>query len=98
MNKTMKLLTIGAAFAPMFLVSVPANAAARYETFRGKDGRLYCRKSDGTVGAIVGAVGGGLLGNVVAGRGDKTIGTLIGAGAGGVAGRAVERRRKVRCR
>lgn len=98
MINKLKFLTIGVLMAPLFLVTAPADAAARYETFRGKDGRFYCRKSDGTVGAIVGAVGGGLLGNVVAGRGDKTIGTLIGAGAGGVAGRAVERRRKVRCR
>ncbi|UAK24465.1 glycine zipper 2TM domain-containing protein [Sphingomonas nostoxanthinifaciens] len=45
----------------------------------------------GTGGAIVGAIAGGLLGNVVAGRGDRGIGTLFGAGAGALAGRAVDR-------
>ncbi|ACG76888.1 putative outer membrane lipoprotein SlyB precursor [Phenylobacterium zucineum HLK1] len=39
-----------------------------------------------TTGTVVGAVAGGLLGNVVAGRGDRTEGTLLGAAVGGVAG------------
>jgi len=38
---------------------------------------------------VVGAVGGGLLGNVVAGHGNKTAGTVIGAGVGAVAGHEV---------
>lgn len=40
-------------------------------------------------GALIGAVGGGLLGHTVAGHGDKTAGTLIGAGAGAVAGHQI---------
>jgi uncharacterized protein YcfJ len=88
---------IVALVAPLMIVSAPASANGRYKTFRGADGRTYCRKSDGTVGAIVGAVGGGLLGNIIGGSGDKTVTTIIGAGAGGLAGRAIERRRKVRC-
>ncbi|MFM9851348.1 MAG: glycine zipper 2TM domain-containing protein [Sphingomonadaceae bacterium] len=97
MRMTMTVASIATMVAPLLIASAPASAHGRYKTFRGADGRTYCRKSDGTVGAIVGAVGGGLLGNIIGGRGDKTITTLVGAGAGGLAGRAVERRRKVRC-
>lgn len=49
------------------------------------------RCNDGTGGAIIGAIAGGLLGNTVAGRGDRGIGTVLGALGGGVAGRAIER-------
>jgi hypothetical protein len=97
MRTTIKFASIALLVAPLMIVSTPASAHGRYKTFRGADGRTYCRKSDGTVGAIVGAVGGGLLGNIIGGRGDKTVTTIVGAGAGGLAGRAVERRRKVRC-
>jgi len=38
------------------------------------------------VATVAGAGVGGVLGNVVAGRGDKTLGTLIGAAAGALAG------------
>ncbi len=69
----------------------------RYKTFVGRDGRTYCRKADGTVGAIIGGVAGGVIGHEVAGRGDRTLGTLLGAGVGVVGGRAIERRRRTRC-
>src|SRR3546814_10398399 len=34
--------------------------------YRGSDGRYYCKHDDGTTGLIVGALGGGVLGNVIA--------------------------------
>jgi len=40
-------------------------------------------------GTVVGAVGGGLLGNAVSHGGGKTGGTLIGAGVGAVAGHQI---------
>lgn len=58
--------------------------------YRGYD-RGYRRCSNGAGGTIVGALAGGLLGNVIAGRGDHTLGTVLGAGAGALAGRAVDR-------
>ena len=67
--------------------------------YTGSDGRYYCRRSDGTTGLIVGAAGGGILGNVVDGGRSRTVGTLLGAALGAVAGRAVERnRQEIRCR
>jgi outer membrane lipoprotein SlyB len=101
-------LLLGAllALAPCAIL-VPSAATARdrhsnsynrhYKTFVGRDGRTYCRKADGTTGAIIGGVAGGVIGHEVAGRGDRTLGTLLGAGLGVVGGRAIERRRRTRC-
>lgn len=66
------------------------------EVYRGADGRYYCKRRDGTVGLVIGAGVGGLLGNLIAPRGSKTIGTIIGAAGGALAGRAIERG-EVRC-
>ena len=54
-----------------------------------------CRQGKGTVGTIIGAVAGGLLGREI-GRGGynnrpSTTGAIIGAGAGALAGRAIDR-------
>ncbi len=86
---------------------VPAAADAqryrgeRYEQsyygreYRGQDSynryraRQKCKDGDG--GTIIGAIAGGLLGNVVAGRGDKTVGAILGAAGGALAGRAIDR-------
>lgn len=67
--------------------------------YRGNDGRYYCRRNDGTTGLIIGALGGGILGNVIDGGRSRTVGTLLGGVLGGVAGRAVEQNNaQVRCR
>ena len=62
---------------------------------------LVCKdvKKKANQGTVVGAVAGGVLGNVVAGRGSKTEGTLIGAGVGAVAGHEIakDKARKKRC-
>ena len=65
--------------------------------YRGRDGRYYCRRPDGTTGLIVGAAAGGLLGNAIDNGRSSILGTLIGAGAGALIGREVERG-SVRCR
>jgi len=62
--------------------------------YRGRDGRYYCRRNDGTTGLVVGALAGGLLGNAIGGN---TLGTLLGAGGGALLGREIERG-QVRCR
>lgn len=68
--------------------------------YRGRDGRYYCRRSDGTTGLIVGGIAGGALGNVIAPGDSKTLGTVLGAIGGAVAGRAIDRggNNDVRCR
>jgi outer membrane lipoprotein SlyB len=59
--------------------------------YRGSDGRYYCRRHDGTVGLVVGAGVGALLGNAIAPRGSGTLGTILGAAAGGAIGYSAER-------
>lgn len=64
--------------------------------YRDRDGRYYCQRRDGSRGAIVGALAGGVLGNIIAPGDSKTLRTILGAGVGAFAGRAIDRR-KVRC-
>jgi uncharacterized protein YcfJ len=73
--------------------------------YRGRDGRFYCRRSDGSTGLVVGAITGGVvggaLGNALAQGDSKTLGTVLGALAGAAAGAAIGDsvdRQEVRCR
>src|SRR3546814_9803621 len=65
--------------------------------YRGYDGRYYCRRDDGTTGLIIGAIGGGLLGDALAPGDSRTLGVLIGGALGAVLGRELDRD-GVRCR
>jgi hypothetical protein len=65
--------------------------------YRGRDNRYYCRRSDGTTGLVLGALGGGVLGNVIAPGGSKTIGSILGGGLGAVLGSSIDRN-NVTCR
>ena len=72
------------------------NRDGYYRDYRGYDGnyrgyRQPRRCNDGDGGTIIGAIAGGLLGNVIAGRGSRTLGTVLGAGGGALAGRAIDR-------
>lgn len=58
--------------------------------YRGRDGRYYCRRSDGTTGLIVGGIAGGVLGNIIAPGDSKTLGTVLGAIGGAAAGAAID--------
>ena len=93
--------------AAMTLPAAPASAQRYYNqqgnyngpTWRGRDGRYYCRRPDGTTGLIIGGAAGALIGREVAGRGDRTLGTILGGAAGALVGREVERgRASRRCR
>lgn len=85
--------------APALSYAPPAEARSKYKEWRGRDGRTYCRRSDGTTGLIVGGVAGVLAGRAIDTRGDRTLGTLGGAAAGALLGREVERSTsKRRCR
>jgi hypothetical protein len=67
--------------------------------YRGDDGRYYCKRNDGTTGLIIGAAGGGILGNVIDGGHSRIVGTLIGGAAGALAGKAIDQNTsEVRCR
>ena len=69
----------------------------RDRVYAGRDGRYYCRRSDGTTGLIVGGLAGGVLGTAIAPGGSGLLGALLGGAAGAAAGQAVDRN-NVRCR
>jgi hypothetical protein len=70
--------------------------------YRGRDGRYYCRRSDGSTGLLIGggAVLGGVAGNLIAPGESRTLGTILGAVGGAAVGAAVANRNNssVRCR
>ena len=66
------------------------------EVWRGRDGRYYCRRGNGTTGLVIGAAGGALLGREIDGGRDRAAGTILGAAAGALIGREVQR--SMRCR
>ena len=59
--------------------------------WRGRDGRTYCRKKDGTTGLIIGGAVGALLGREIDGGRERTLGTILGAAGGAVLGRSIAR-------
>ena len=63
----------------------------RVPSWRGRDGRYYCRRSDGTTGLLIGGAAGALIGRGVAGRGDRTVGTVLGLAGGALLGREIDR-------
>ena len=106
----MRKALMAAALATAATVSaVPVEADARqraqrvYTTdngiryWQGEDGRYYCKRSNGTVGLLVGGVAGALVGRAIDTRGERATGTILGAVAGALVGREVERR-TARCR
>jgi len=69
------------------------------EVYRGSDGRYYCKRNDGTTGLIIGAIGGGVLGNIIDGGRNRAAGTLIGGALGALAGKSIDQNNSdVRCR
>jgi len=63
----------------------------RGRTWRGRDGRYYCRRSNGTTGLLIGGAAGALLGREIDGGYNRTTGTVLGAAAGALLGREVDR-------
>lgn len=106
MSRTFAVAIAASLLAPAMIVPEAADARPRahkkynkkhsYREWRGRDGRMYCRKSDGTTGLIIGAAGGALLGRAVDTEGDRAMGTILGAAAGGLAGKSIDSGRKCR--
>ena len=85
--------------ATMALPTDSAQAQSRYyrngqyvgPTWQGRDGRIYCRRSNGTVGLIVGGAAGALIGRQIDGGRSRATGTILGAAAGALIGREIQR-------
>lgn len=82
---------------PAYKADISYQNRENFRSWRGKDGRTYCRRKNGTTGLVIGAAVGGIAGNKIAGRGDKTVGTIIGAAGGALLGREIDRGKR-RCR
>ncbi|HZU51951.1 MAG TPA: glycine zipper 2TM domain-containing protein [Sphingomicrobium sp.] len=65
--------------------------------YRGRDGRFYCRRRDGSTGLVVGAAIGAVVGNSLRLGGSSTLGTILGGAAGAALGSSVDSHR-LRCR
>lgn len=67
-----------------------------FRSWRGKDGRTYCRRKNGTTGLVIGAAAGALAGRAIDTRGDRATGTIIGAAGGALLGREIDKGRRCR--
>lgn len=101
MKKMMLALAATTMVAAPVAIPAPAMAQGYYQgkTWRGDDGRTYCRKRNGTTGLLVGGAAGALVGRAIDTQGSRTTGTILGAAAGALLGRHVDRNRGSRvCR
>jgi uncharacterized protein YcfJ len=83
--RTKLMATLAMGLATVSLAAAPMAAEAATKKVWVCD-KVTKKANQGTA---IGAVSGGVLGNVVAGRGNKTEGTLLGAGVGAVVGHQV---------
>jgi uncharacterized protein YcfJ len=94
------MLALAATSLAVPVMDTPAAARAHYykgKTWRDSHGRWRCKRSNGTTGLLVGAVGGALVGRAIDTHGERATGTLLGAATGALVGRSIDRRR-VSCR
>jgi uncharacterized protein YcfJ len=75
----------------------PRVITRRSHVWRGRDGRYYCRRDNGTTGLIIGAAGGALVGRAIDRHGERATGTIVGAALGALLGRQIDRG-ELRCR
>jgi uncharacterized protein YcfJ len=94
-NRLIAMAVMATSGLALAAAPVMADAATKHRV-------LVCTKDvrkKANNGTLIGAVGGGLVGNAVAGHGARTEGTLIGAGVGAVAGHSIAKSnaKKRRC-
>ena len=99
----MRKVTLALMAATMAVPVIPAtpafanhNGYYHGKVWRDSQGRLRCRRSNGTVGLIVGGAAGALAGRAIDGGRDRTAGTVLGAAAGALVGREITRKRRCR--
>ena len=100
MRKVMLALAATALSVPALPSAALAHGKTSYyqgKVWKDSQGRLRCKRANGTTGLIIGAAGGALVGRAIDTRGERATGTILGAAAGALLGRQVERSR-IRCR
>ena len=93
------MLVLAAGTLAVPAIETPAEARGYYQgkVWRDSNGRLRCKRPNGTTGLIVGAAGGALIGRAIDTRGERATGAILGAAAGALLGRSIERN-NWRCR
>ena len=97
----MRRLVLALSAATLTVPAIPTAALAQspqQQTWRGQDGRLHCKRPNGTTGLLVGGAAGVLAGRAVDTRGDRTTGTVLGGALGALLGRHLQRNVISRCR
>ena len=99
----MRKLVLAVSAATLTIPAIPTAALAyapqqQQQTWRGDDGRLYCKRPNGTTGLIAGGAAGVLAGRAIDTRGNRTTGTVLGGALGALLGRHVQRKVISRCR
>lgn len=91
MRKLIIAVSAAALSVPTMVVPTSSADAASYRTWRGKDGRVYCRRPNGTTGLLIGGAAGALVGRALDGGRSHATGTILGAAGGALLGREVQR-------
>jgi hypothetical protein len=98
----MRKLILAASALTLAVPAMPASAftygAQQAQTWRGADGRTYCKRPNGTTGLVIGGAAGVLAGRAVDRSASRTTGSVLGGAIGALLGRQVERQMKSRCR
>jgi hypothetical protein len=99
MRKVALALAATAMAAPVY-IPAPAAAQGYYsgKTWRDSQGRVRCRRKNGTTGLLIGGAAGALAGRAIDSRGSRVTGTVLGAAAGALLGREIDKSRGFRCR
>jgi hypothetical protein len=98
----MRKVMLAIAGATLIVPAMPSAAFAsdgyyKGRTWRDSQGRLRCKRPNGTTGLIVGGAAGALVGRAIDTKGERATGTILGAAAGALVGREIDRSR-VKCR
>ena len=98
----MRGVVLALATASLAVPVLPTLGQAEARSYNGRiwqdsHGQYRCKRSDGTVGLIVGGAGGALIGHAIDTKGERATGTIIGAAAGALIGRKIDRSR-VKCK
>lgn len=98
MRKLILAFSAAALTVPAMPAVAFAHAPQETRSWRGSDGRLQCKRPNGTTGLIVGGAAGVLGARAIDRRGDRATGTILGGALGALLGRHVQRNMLSRCR
>ena len=93
MRKVILVLAAATLATPVLPSAAMASGTYNGKVWRDSNGRLRCKRPNGTTGLIVGAAGGALIGRAIDTRGERATGTILSAAAGALVGREIDRSR-----